>query len=193
MTLLTSSSDLEAAFRRHACDLNARNRLDALRTVALDGKTLRGSLDHLTDRKAVHVLSALASDAALILAYQELAGAPDEVTAVPKLMADLGLTGVLFCAAHDAAMEDEKRKQQLAAVTAGWSGTDKRAFLSLQQAAAGFAKAHGDNEVDLSGTARAAMVVNEQQGLETEFRDFLQSLERHGTSVHHGTGRCRRG
>ena len=66
--------------------------------MALDGKRLRGSFDHLTDRKAVHVLSALASDAALVLAHQELAGAPDEVAAVPRLMAELGLTGVLFTA-----------------------------------------------------------------------------------------------
>jgi hypothetical protein len=57
---------------------------------------LRGSFDHLTDRKAVHVLSAFASDAALILAHQELGEAPDEIVAVPKLMADLGVTGVLF-------------------------------------------------------------------------------------------------
>jgi len=78
--------------------LNARPAPEALRTVALDGKTLRGSFDHLTDRKAVHVLSAFASDAALILAHQELAGAPDEVAGLPKLMAELGLTGVLFTA-----------------------------------------------------------------------------------------------
>ena len=44
------------------------------------------------------MLSAFASDAALILAHQELAGAPDEVAGVPKLMAELGLTGVLFTA-----------------------------------------------------------------------------------------------
>jgi len=44
------------------------------------------------------MLSAFASDAALVLAHQELAGAPDEVAAVPQLMAELGLTGVLFTA-----------------------------------------------------------------------------------------------
>ncbi len=101
--LALGGDDLEAAFRCHARDLGARN---ALRTVALDGKTLRGSVeprgspdfDHLTDRKAVHVLSAFASDDALILAHQELGGAPDEVAALPKLMAELGLTGVLFTA-----------------------------------------------------------------------------------------------
>ena len=42
------------------------------RTIALDGKTLRGSFDHLNDRAAAHVLSAFASDAALILAHQEV-------------------------------------------------------------------------------------------------------------------------
>jgi len=96
--LALGGDDLEAAFRRHAGDLNARPAPEALRTVALDGKTLRGSFDHLTDRKTVHVLSAFASDAALILAHQELAGAPDEIAAVPRLMAELGVTGVLFTA-----------------------------------------------------------------------------------------------
>jgi len=98
LVLALGRDDLEAAFRHHARDLNARPAPEALRTVALDGKTLRGSFDHLTDRKAIHVLGAFASDAALILAHQELAGAPDEVAAVPKLMAELGLTGVLFTA-----------------------------------------------------------------------------------------------
>jgi len=96
--LALGRDDLEAAFRRHARELNAHSRPEALRTVALDGKTLRGSFDHLTDRKAVHVLSAFASDAALILAHQELSGAPDEIAAVPRLMAELGVTGVLFTA-----------------------------------------------------------------------------------------------
>ena len=96
--LALDSGELEAAFRRHADDLNAHSTPESLRTVALDGKTLRGSFDHLTDRKVVHVLSAFASDAALILAHQELGGVPDEVAAVPKLMAELGVTGVQFTA-----------------------------------------------------------------------------------------------
>jgi predicted transposase YbfD/YdcC len=96
--LTLGRDDLEAAFRRHARGLGARAMPEAMRTVALDGKTLRGSVDHLNDRQAAHLLSAFASDAALILAHQELAGAPDEIAAVPKLMAELGVTGVLFTA-----------------------------------------------------------------------------------------------
>ncbi len=95
--LALGRDDLEAAFRRHACALNASTP-EVPRTIALDGKTLRGSVDHLNDRKAAHVLSAFASDAALILAHQEVAGAPEEIPAVPRLIAGLGMTGVLFTA-----------------------------------------------------------------------------------------------
>jgi hypothetical protein len=90
--------DLEAAFRRHAHHLDEQVGVEGWRTIALDGKTLRGSFDHLIDQPAAHVLSAFASDAALILAHQEVAAAPGEVPAVPALIAELGLTGVLFTA-----------------------------------------------------------------------------------------------
>jgi hypothetical protein len=96
--LTLDQDDLEGAFRRHARELNGTVEVTGKRTIALDGKTLRGSFDHLNDRKAAHVLSAFASDAALILAHQEVAGAPGEIPAVPTLMEDLGLTGVLFTA-----------------------------------------------------------------------------------------------
>src|SRR3954463_16455075 len=96
--LALDQDDLEGAFRRHAHELNGTVPVTGKRTIALDGKTLRGSVDHLNDRKAAHVLSAFASDAALILAHQEVAGAPEEIPAVPSLIAGLGLTGVLFTA-----------------------------------------------------------------------------------------------
>src|SRR3954465_5459568 len=95
--LTLGRDDLEAAFRRHARALNTRMP-EAMRTIALDGKTLRGSFDHLNDGTAAHLLSAFASDAALILAHEELTGAPDEIPAVPRLITELGLTGVLFTA-----------------------------------------------------------------------------------------------
>ncbi len=77
--------------------LNARTP-EAMRTIALDGKTLRGSFDHLNDGTAAHLLSAFAGDAALILAHAELTWAPAEIPAVPRLITELGLTGVLFTA-----------------------------------------------------------------------------------------------
>jgi hypothetical protein len=90
---------LEAAFRQHA-----RASADGApasgpgpRVIALDGKTLRRSFDHLNDRAAAQVLSAFASEAALILAHQEIAEG-DEVAAARALIEQLGLRGVLFTA-----------------------------------------------------------------------------------------------
>jgi hypothetical protein len=48
--------DLEGVFRRHARELNGIVQVTGKRTIALDGKTLRDSFDHLNDQKAAHVL-----------------------------------------------------------------------------------------------------------------------------------------
>ena len=90
-------AELEAAFRRHAEQLDGAPASPGRRVVALDGKTLRGSFDHLDDRAAAQVLSAFAGEAALILAHQEIAGG-DEVAAAQAPIEQLGLSGVLFTA-----------------------------------------------------------------------------------------------
>jgi DDE_Tnp_1-associated len=90
---------LERAFRGHARHLCERELPPSEPyVIALDGKTLRRSFDHLNDRAAAHVLSAFASDAALILAHQEVPAAADEIAAVQILIDALGVHGVLFTA-----------------------------------------------------------------------------------------------
>ena len=90
-------AEIGAAFRRHAEQLDGAPTSPGRRVIALDGKTLRGSFDHLDDRAAAQVLSAFAGEAALILAHQEIAGG-DEVAAAQALIERLGLRGVLFTA-----------------------------------------------------------------------------------------------
>ena len=90
-------AELEATFRRHAAQLNRATPPSGRPVIALDGKTLRGSFDHLDDQAAAQVLSAFASEAALILAHQEIADG-DEIAAVQTLIEDLGVQGVLFTA-----------------------------------------------------------------------------------------------
>jgi DDE_Tnp_1-associated len=90
-------ADLEAAFRRHAEPLGRAAVSPGRQVIALDGKTLRGSFDHLDDQAAVQVLSAFASEAALILAHQEITDG-DEIAAAQALIEQLGLRGVLFTA-----------------------------------------------------------------------------------------------
>jgi DDE family transposase len=89
---------LEAAFRQHARELSEAAPTSGPRVIALDGKTLKRSFDHLNDKAAAHVLSAFACEAALILAHQEVRGAPEEIPAVQTLIEALGVRGVLFTA-----------------------------------------------------------------------------------------------
>ena len=98
LILALDPADLEAAFRRHARGLYDGAAGQGLRMIALDGKTLRRSFDHLHDQTAAHVLSAFATDAALTLAHHEVPAAPDEVAAAQMLISELGLNGVLFTA-----------------------------------------------------------------------------------------------
>jgi hypothetical protein len=89
---------LEAAFRRHAQSLVPTPQ-DGLRpTIALDGKVLRGSFDHLNDRKAAQVLMAFASSPAILLAHTEMDAKSNEIPAAQQMIHDLGLTGVIFTA-----------------------------------------------------------------------------------------------
>jgi hypothetical protein len=89
---------LETAFRQHARELSEAAPTPGPLIVALDGKALKRSFDHLNDRAAAHVLSAFACKAALILAHQEVGGAPEEIPAVQGLIEALGMCGVLFTA-----------------------------------------------------------------------------------------------
>ena len=64
---------LEAAFRHPAASLLPLAESGRRPLVGLDGKTLKGSLNHLEDRKAAQALTAFASDAAILLAQTDIA------------------------------------------------------------------------------------------------------------------------
>jgi len=60
-------------------------------SIALDGKTLRGSFDKFNDRAAAQVLSAFATDTALVLTHMDIAEKSNEVPAAQTLLAELGV------------------------------------------------------------------------------------------------------
>jgi hypothetical protein len=113
---------LEAAFRHHARELSDAAAKPGPRVIALDGKTLKRSFDHLNDRAAAHVLSAFACEAALILAHQEVGGAPEEIPAAQTPIEALGVRGVLFTAD---ALHGQKKpsRARRAPATPFWSGS----------------------------------------------------------------------
>lgn len=99
-TLLQSldTNMLEKAFRRHAAALLAQTGAEEWPVIALDGKTLRGSFDHINDRRAAQTLTAFASTAAMLLAHTDIADKSNEIPAVQQMIRDLGLNGVIFTA-----------------------------------------------------------------------------------------------
>lgn len=86
---------VETVFRRHAALLQAARAKPGGTSIALDGKTLRGSFDNFHDRTAAQVLSAFATDTALVLAHLDIDEKSNEIPAAQALLADLGLAGAL--------------------------------------------------------------------------------------------------
>ena len=82
---------VEAAFRRHAALLQAARTTPGKGSIALDGKTLRGSFDKFHDRAAAGVLSAFATDTAFVLAHVDIAEKSNEIPAAQALLAELGI------------------------------------------------------------------------------------------------------
>jgi hypothetical protein len=88
---------LEEVFRRHAKAL-LEARVGDRPAIALDGKTLRGSFDHINDKKAAQVLTAFASQSAIVLAHTQIDAKSNEIPAAQQMIKDLGLSGVVFTA-----------------------------------------------------------------------------------------------
>jgi predicted transposase YbfD/YdcC len=63
--------------------------------IAIDGKTLRGSFDAASGKSALHVVSAWASGLRLSLGEVAVDDKSNEITAVPKLLELLELTGAV--------------------------------------------------------------------------------------------------
>jgi hypothetical protein len=82
---------VERAFRHHAALLQAARATPGQGSVALDGKTLRGSFDAFHDRAAAQVLTAFATDTALVLAHVDVAEKSNEIPAAQALLAELGI------------------------------------------------------------------------------------------------------
>ena len=86
---------------RHAALLQAARATPGQGSIALDGKTLRGSFDNFHDRAAAQVLGALATDTALVLAHVEIADKSNEIPAAQALLAELGVPAGAIVRAGD--------------------------------------------------------------------------------------------
>ena len=86
---------VEVVFRRHAALLQAARSQPGRGSIAIDGKTLRGSFDNFQGHAAAQVLSAFATDTALVLAHRDIDDKSNEIPAAQALLGELGLAGAL--------------------------------------------------------------------------------------------------
>ena len=68
------------------CWTNEFKSLKDRQTIAIDGKTCRGSSDKSIDKSAIHMVSAWASENSLILGQVKTAEKSNEITAIPELL-----------------------------------------------------------------------------------------------------------
>ena len=65
------------------------------KTVAIDGKTLRGSHDRMNGKSAIHMVSAWVTDICLVLGQLRTDDKSNEITAIPELIKTLALEGAI--------------------------------------------------------------------------------------------------
>lgn len=76
------------------------------------------------------------------------------------------------CASIASTLKDQKRDQAVAALAASWTPAQKAALATLRREVEAFVKAR-DREVDLSGTARGAMLIEAEDEVRTQFAELL--------------------
>lgn len=64
--------------------------------IAIDGKCLRRSFDKASAQSAIHMVSAFATSTKLVLGQEKVAEKSNEITAIPKLLDLLKLSGAII-------------------------------------------------------------------------------------------------
>ena len=64
--------------------------------IAIDGKNLKGSYDRQSGSKALHFVSAWASEHRLVLAQTKVQDKSNEITAIPALLELLNIQGCII-------------------------------------------------------------------------------------------------
>jgi len=112
--------------------------------IAIDGKTLRRSHDHESEKKALHVVSAWAVENRLVLAQLATEEKSNEITAIPVLLRQLALAGCI--------------------VTIDAMGTQTKIAAQIIEQEGDYALALKDNQGNLFDEVKATFALAEKDG-----------------------------
>ena len=98
------------------------------RVVAIDGKTLRGSVDHAAGRAAIHMVSAWATENRLSLGQVVVDEKSNEITAIPELLGLLEIAGALVTIDAMGCQREIAGRSAIGRPTTSWPsrGTSRR-------------------------------------------------------------------
>ncbi|MFZ1019912.1 MAG: ISAs1 family transposase [Minisyncoccia bacterium] len=88
--------ELEDMFRKYIQDVLKFDKLAFSGVLAADGKTLRGSYDHMKDQRATQMLSIFETNLNLILAHSKIDDKTNEIPVLPELIKKLGIENKIF-------------------------------------------------------------------------------------------------
>lgn len=145
--------------------LTALGRTVAGEVVAIDGKTLRGSFDTAAGQSPLHLVSAFATNARLVLGQVAVNTKSNEITAIPLLVELLDLKGAI--------------------VTIDAMGCQTKIAATIRQAEADYVLAVKDNQPTLHATVIDTFVAYAEA-------DYADASLRRLTTVNRGHGRDER-
>lgn len=129
--------------------------------IAIDGKTLRRSHDHESEKKALHIVSAWAVENRLVLAQLATEEKSNEITAIPMLLRQLALAGCI--------------------VTIDAMGTQTKIAAQIIEQKGDYALALKDNQGNLFDEVKATFALAEKNGFLGEQEQSVQFVEKgHG-------------
>lgn len=129
--------------------------------IAVDGKTLRRSHDEANGKKALHLVSAWASENRLVLAQLATEEKSNEITAIPLLLQQLALKGCI--------------------VTIDAMGTQTKIAAQIIEQDGDYALALKDNQGNLFEEVKATFVLAEKDGFVGPFWESQRKVEKgHG-------------
>jgi predicted transposase YbfD/YdcC len=129
--------------------------------IAIDGKTLRRSHDHESEKKALHVVSAWAVENRLVLAQLAIEEKSNEITAIPVLLRQLALAGCI--------------------VTIDAMGTQTKIAAQIIEQEGDYALALKDNQGNLYDEVKATFALAEKDGFVGGQEESVRLVEKgHG-------------
>jgi predicted transposase YbfD/YdcC len=129
--------------------------------IAIDGKTLRRSHDETNGKKALHLVSAWASENRLVLAQLATEEKSNEITAIPLLLKQLALQGCI--------------------VTIDAMGTQSKIATQIIEQGGDYALALKDNQGNLFEEVKATFALAEKDGFPGPYWQSQRQVEKgHG-------------